>query len=244
MARLEGESSPGAASEAVFRRDLPSARLQRRVRFFQGPLMVASERFVSHPRAAEIYPEYLIWLLAIMRGIGAVMDIALARAAAMSATDPVALGLASYLEPHIAEERGHDAWVLEDLEASGADSTGIERRVPPAVIAELIGAQYYWVLHAHPVAMLGYLAVAEGGSSMAPMVKRLQVATAQADSAFRTLSEHADLDPFHGDEVYGVIDALPLTRELEQLITLSAMSTAGLMGRALEEVLETASLAE
>jgi hypothetical protein len=202
--------------------------------------MEASERFVRHPRAAEIYPEYLIWLLAIMRGIGAVMETALVRANATSGADPVALGLAPYLERHIAEERGHDAWVLEDLEALGAGSSGIEPRVPPPAIAELIGAQYYWVLHAHPVAVLGYLAVAEGGPSMAPMVKRLQVATAQTDSAFRTLTEHADLDPSHGDEVYAVIDALPLSAEQEQLITLSAMSSAGLMSRALEEVLEIA----
>lgn len=204
--------------------------------------MEASERFVADGRAAEIYPEYLFWLYAIMLGIGAVMETALARAAVMRAVDPVASGLAPYLEQHIAEERGHDAWVLEDLKAIGADTTAIERRIPHPAIAELIGAQYYWVLHSHPVAVLGYLAVAEGGPSMAPMVKRLQLATAQADPAFRTLSEHADLDPFHGDEVYGVIDALPLTRALEQLITVSAMSTAGSMSRALEEVLDRASL--
>lgn len=237
-----GGSLPVSGSRTVARSDLLSLRLWRRVRFVNGPLMEASERFVSHPRAAEIYPEYLICLLAIMRGIGAVMDIALTRANASSDTDPVALGLAPYLERHIAEEQGHDAWVLEDLEELGADTSGLARRILSPAVAELIGAQYYWVLHAHPVAVLGYLAVAEGGPSMAPMVKRLQVATRQADSAFRTLLEHAELDPSHGDEVYSVIDALPLSAEQEQLIIVSAMSTAGLMSRALEEVLETAPL--
>ena len=113
----------------------------------------------------------------------------------------------------------------------------------PAVAA-LVGAQYYWVLHAHPAAVLGYLAVAEGNPSTTSTVLRLQAATAHPVSAFRTLIEHAELDPTHGDEVYEVIDALPLTRELEQLITVSALSTAGLMSRALEEVLEAVAPSE
>ena len=203
-----------------------------------GPLMVVSERFMAHPRAAEIYPEYLVAVFDVMRGIGGVMETALERATVMVGVDPVTPLLATYLEKHIEEERGHDAWILEDLGVLGVDCAGIERRLSLPAVAELVGAQYYWVLHAHPVAILGYLAVAEGGASTPSTVLRLQTATGHPVSAFRTLREHADLDPTHGDEVYELIDALPLTRELTRLITVSALSTAGLMARALEDVLD------
>lgn len=216
-----------------------SAPLRRKIGLAMGPLAGLSERFIGDPRAGEIYPAYLVAVYQVMRGIGGVMDTALERANARLGVDAVAPALAAYLEKHIEEERGHDAWILEDLEVLGLDHDGIGGRPSPPAVAELVGAQYYWVLHAHPVAVLGYLAVAEGGASTPSTVRRLQEATGHPIAAFRTLTEHADLDPTHGDEVYEVIDELPLTRSLEQLITMSALSSAGLMARALEEVLES-----
>jgi Iron-containing redox enzyme len=231
-------SSP--AAESGVRPEPTSVPLRRKIGLAMGPLTVVSERFIAHPRVAEIYPEYLVAVFQVMRGIGGVMETARQQATAMVGVDPVAEELAAYLEKHIEEERGHDAWILEDLDALGVDSDGIEERLSVPAVAELVGAQYYWALHAHPVAVLGYLAVAEGGASTPGTVRRLQEATGHPIAAFRTLIEHADLDPTHGDEVYELIDALPLTRELERLLTISALSTGGLMARALEEVLDGA----
>ena len=36
------------------------------------------------------------------------------------------------------------------------------KRIPPPSAAALAGAQYYWIRHVHPVAILGFIAVLEG----------------------------------------------------------------------------------
>jgi hypothetical protein len=232
-------SAPAAAPEDRGEATPFSARLERRIRLTLGPLAAASERVVSHPRARDVYVEYLFALDPVMRGIAGVMDSALGRSNSMAATDPVAGGLATYLEQHIAEERGHDAWVRSDLEELGVDPGSEEHRVPLPSVAALVGSQYFWVHHVHPVAVLGHLAVAEGHPPTAAMVQRLRAASGATTRAFRTLDEHAQLDPAHGDEVAALLDSLPLTPAQERLVVVAAMSGAGLMARALEEVVET-----
>jgi hypothetical protein len=56
--------------------------------------------------------------------------------------------------------------------------------------------------------------------------------------AFRTYIEHAELDPGHRDHLDGTVDSLPLAAWHESALGVSAMSTAGLAARALEELLD------
>jgi pyrroloquinoline quinone (PQQ) biosynthesis protein C len=193
---------------------------------------------VTHPRVREVYVEYLFALHAVMRGIAGVMESALERSRAAAGTDPVADLLATYLKRHIAEERGHDVWVRVDLEQLGVDPADPEHRVPSPSVAAMVGSLYFWVLHVHPVAVLGHLAVAEGHPPTAEMVRRLRAASGVTRNAFRTLDEHAELDPAHADELAALIDSLPLTPEQERLVVVAAMSGAGLMARALEDVVD------
>ena len=168
------------------------------------------------------------------------MESALQKARATASSDPVADGLADYLEPHIEEELGHDEWVLEDLEVLGVDRTNVLSRVPSPAVACMIGSQYYWALHYHPVAVLGYMTVTEGYPTPPKLIERLIGSTGLPRGAFRTLMEHAELDPDHGDELDQVLDTLPLSRELEEVVGLSAMSSVDLMARCIEEVCEAA----
>lgn len=71
-------------------------------------------------------------------------------------------GLATYLERHVDEERQHDDWLLEDLAELGVAREDVWGRIPSPNIAALVGSQYYWMRHYHPVALLGYIAVLEG----------------------------------------------------------------------------------
>lgn len=187
-----------------------------------------------------MYPEYLVALHCVVRASVPVMQAALDRADAMADTDPVARGLTAYLARHIEEELGHDRWLLEDLEHLGVPRRDVVVRVPTPTVAALVGSQYYWVLHYHPVALLGYLAVAEGYPMAPELVEELIAKTGYPSRCFRMLAEHAELDPHHRDELDQLIDSLPLTPDLETLLGLSAMSTTGLMARALEEVVEVA----
>src|SRR5437867_1283413 len=68
------------------------------------------------------------------------------------------------------------------------------------------------------------------------LIRDLIERTGHPEAAFRTLSLHGDLDPGHLEELDRTIDALPLTREHEIVLGLSALSTGSLLSRSLEEV--------
>lgn len=199
------------------------------------PLEAASARFLSHPAVRQAYREFLVTVHGIIRASVPLMRSALERALGMP-DDPVARGLVPYLEEHIEEELGHDEWLLDDLEVLDVGRESVLARVPSPAVACLVGAQYYWILHYHPVAVLGYLAVFEGHPPTPALIERLRTSTGHPPPAFRTLEEHAELDPGHGEELGRLIDSLPLTVGHEELLGLSSMSSVDLMARCLDEV--------
>ena len=200
------------------------------------PLAAASAKLMTHAGVGDAYPEFLITLHHVIRGSVPLMRSALHRSRDLSRTDPVAEGMAPYLEEHIVEELGHDEWVLEDLEVLGVDRVSVLSRVPSPAVACLVGSQYYWALHHHPVTVLGYLAVSEGYPTSPQVIQQLIERTQLPRPAFRTLVEHAELDPDHGNELDRIIDSLPLSPELEEALALSSMSSVDLMARCIEEV--------
>ena len=195
---------------------------------------------MTHPRIAELWPVYLIRTHLIIRATVPLMESAAGRARELAEADPVAAGVASYLEVHGEEERDHDEWLLDDLELIGVDRTTVLARLPSPMIAALVGSQYYWALHCHPVAVLGYISLMEGFPPPADLIEDLIARTGYPREAFRTYAEHGELDPHHREELDEAIDSLPLTREQEILLGLSAMSSIGFLARSIEEVLEDA----
>jgi len=55
--------------------------------------------------------------------------------------------------------------------------------------------------------------------------------------AFRTFTQHAELDPGHRDHLDLTLDALPLTARDESVIAASATATAALAAQALRQIL-------
>jgi len=108
-----------------------------------------------HPSIAGLYPEYLIALHGVVRASVPLMEEALCRARELAPGDAVAAGLLSYLARHIEEERGHDRWLIEDLEVLGVPERDVWTRTPAESTARAVGAQYYWIRHHPPVALLG-----------------------------------------------------------------------------------------
>jgi hypothetical protein len=169
------------------------------------------------------------------------MEAALARARELAPEDRVAPGLADYLEKHIPEEMHSDepgGATLDDLAALGVDDDRL-RKPPRPEIAALIGAQYYWIFHHHPVALLGFLEL-EAFHPHTPTLELLQQRTGLPREGFRQLFIHAKLDVAHARDLHRVIDALPLELEHEQLIGLSALQSIDLLAQALLAVVETA----
>jgi hypothetical protein len=213
-----------------------SERLRVKIALVLPELLGASERLAAHPRLDELYPEYLFTVHSIIRASVPLMETARRLAEDAALADPVCAALAAYFETHIDEEADHDEWALDDLELLGHDRSIVLARLPSPTVAAAVGAQYYWILHYHPVALLGYIRVLEGYPPSPELVERLVEASGHPREAFRTLAAHAELDPGHTQELDELLDDLLLTPEQSAVLGLNAMQSIHLLTRALDEV--------
>jgi pyrroloquinoline quinone (PQQ) biosynthesis protein C len=216
-----------------------SRLLRNKLELVLPALLSAGRRLLRHPQIGELYPEYLFMSHCIIRSSVPLMESAL-RVAHGRQSDPVAAIVADYLATHIEEERDHDEWLLDDLAALGVGREDILTRPPSPTVAALVGSQYYWIQHYHPVALLGYITLLEGYPPVASDIEALQRRTGYGPAAFRTLSLHAELDPHHGAELDAVLDSLPLTDRQRTVLGLSGISSVQHMTDAVTEIVETA----
>ncbi|HEV2811484.1 MAG TPA: iron-containing redox enzyme family protein [Acidimicrobiales bacterium] len=208
--------------------------LRRKIELVSPVLRAAGHRLLAHPRVDAVYCEYLFASHFVVRASVPLMEAALRQAQTMD--DPLARRLTGYLRSHIAEELHHDQWLLEDLESLGVERAGVLARPPPAAVAALVGAQYYWTLHYHPIAVLAYMAVLEGHPPSPEQIDLLMKRTGFPPRAFRTLTEHAVLDPGHGDDIFAMLDELSLSEDLSAVLGVSAMHTVVALAEAIEAV--------
>lgn len=211
--------------------------LRRKTALLLPGLLEVGQRLVDHPRVGALYPEYLFATHCIIRASVPLMEAALERATSMAEEDPVAAGLADYLAEHIPEEMDHDDWLLEDLEVLGIARSTILARPPSATIGALVGAQYYWIFHHHPVALLGYVALLEGNPPTPALIETLVERTGFDRRAFRTLIAHGELDPHHREELDQMLDRLPLSPEQSMVVGLSGMFSTQMLSAAINEIL-------
>ena len=202
-----------------------SAALRKSLRVRMPALFEASRRVAEHPDFARIYADYLFVLHSMMRAAVSLMAEAVAQLEARPA-DAVSRPLVQYFRRHLVEEEGHDVWVLEDLEELGIRREEVLRRMPSPTVAQLVGAQYYWMRHYDPVALLGYMMVLEGYPSPAEAVEDLVTRSGVSPAAFRTMRRHAADDVDHSRDLDRLIDRLPLTEQQFELVWVNASMTA------------------
>lgn len=122
-------------------------------------------------------------------------------AAAAARCDDRFAGVRMDLYERIAEEKGHEAWVLEDIEAMGGDVRAA-RETPPSPPAQaMIAFNYYAADRVHPCSVLGMLYMLEVVSSVyggrvADSIARA-VGRDVDRGGFRFLSSHATMDVEH-----------------------------------------------
>jgi hypothetical protein len=199
-------------------------------------LAAATARLWSGPGLRPRYLDYLGTMYQVVRSAVPLMEFTLAVCEELGPADRVAGAVAGYLRRHIAEEAGHDEWVLEDLEAASGDRAGARRRIPPPRVAAAFGAQYHWVRHGHPAALLGHMAVMEGYPPSAELVERLEAATGYPPAAFRSLRRHARLDVGHRADLHRLLDEVPLSAAQHELAGISALYTVGAVAGLFEEL--------
>ncbi len=213
-----------------------SQSLRAKMELARGPLDEAFTRFQAQPELARRVPSLLLLLHQIMRASVPLLEAARLRAQERAGGDAVCAGLSGYYAAHIEEERDHDLWMLEDLEAVGVGRAEALGRIPPPSVAALAGSQYYWLHHHHPVGLLGYIAVLEGYPPSEELLRELQERSGLPEAGFRTCRKHGWLDPGHTRELDALLDGLPLTPAHTALVGLSSLHTMLTLARCVEEL--------
>lgn len=103
------------------------------------------------------------------------------------------------LDEYIAEEAGHDEWILDDLRACGADAEAVRHGRPSLATEVMVAYAYDTIARGNPLGFFGMVHVLEGTSvSLALMAAdAIQNPLGLPDSAFSYLRSHGTLDQEH-----------------------------------------------
>jgi pyrroloquinoline quinone (PQQ) biosynthesis protein C len=110
-------------------------------------------------------------------------------------------GVRYELYERIQEEKDHETWVLEDIEAMGGDVRGAAASAPSVPVQAMIAYNYHAAERIHPCSVLGMLYVLEVLSSVYGGRAADSIASALGRAAngggFKFLSSHASMDVDH-----------------------------------------------
>ncbi len=214
-----------------------SRRIRDKIDLVRAPLREAAGAVWNHPRLADFYPDFLFTMHSLMRATSPQLRAAADAAEARAHSDPVAAGIAGYLAQHSKEETGHDEWAMDDLAVMGVAREEVLQRMPSPHMAALVGSQYYWIHHFHPVAYLSYIAVIEGPPSVDFLEHTIQ-RTGLPREAFRTQFLHAQIDPHHVQELDALIDGLNLNDWHHSVLGANAFHTVDLLTKVYRDVVD------
>jgi len=112
------------------------------------------------------------------------------------------------LDDYIAEERGHDQWILDDVAACGGDPEKVCNGSPGAATELMIAYAYDTIARGNPVAFFGMVLVLEGTSVALALhaADRIQACLDLPDGAFTYLRSHGVLDREHTHHLAALLD--------------------------------------
>jgi pyrroloquinoline quinone (PQQ) biosynthesis protein C len=107
--------------------------------------------------------------------------------------------LQAALDEYIAEEAGHDEWILDDIRACGGDAEAVRHGAPGHATEVMVAYAYDTIARGCPLGFFGMVHVLEGTSvSLALMAAdAIQRPLQLPDSAFSYLRSHGTLDQEH-----------------------------------------------
>ena len=103
------------------------------------------------------------------------------------------------LDEYIAEEAGHDEWILDDIRACGGDAEAVRHGQPGHATEVMVAYAYDTIARRNPLGFFGMVHVLEGASvSLALMAAdAIQKPLALPDAGFTYLRSHGMLDREH-----------------------------------------------
>lgn len=124
--------------------------------------------------------------------------------------EPTAAWLRPALAEYIAEETGHEAWILDDIAASGGDPEAVRRKGPGLATELMVAYVYDYIERRNPVGFLGMVHVLEG-TSVALATQAAQAMRKALDlpeAAFTYLTSHGSLDRKHVQYFASLVERL------------------------------------
>ena len=109
------------------------------------------------------------------------------------------LWLEGPLDEYIAEEQGHDEWILDDIRAAGGDDQAVRNGPPGHATEVMVAYAYDTIARRNPLGFFGMVHVLEGTSvSLALLAAdQIQKPLGLPDAAFSYLRSHGTLDQEH-----------------------------------------------
>ncbi len=118
---------------------------------------------------------------------------------------------------YIAEENGHEEWILSDIAACGADAEAVRAALPNACTEMMVAYAYHQIDRCNPAGFFGMVHVLEGTSVSVATDAAHGIATALGlpPQAFSYLRSHGSLDVQHTGFFETLMDRLdePSDRE-------------------------------
>jgi pyrroloquinoline quinone (PQQ) biosynthesis protein C len=124
------------------------------------------------------------------------------------------------LAAYIAEEAGHEQWVLADIAAAGGDRVAAAHSEPHAATSAMVRRAYEEVGQGNPASMFGMVFVLEGTSvALASRgAAAIQASLGLPDAAFTYLASHGALDQDHLRFFAGLMNAVTETRDQQAIL--------------------------
>jgi long-chain acyl-CoA synthetase len=111
---------------------------------------------------------------------------------------------------YIAEEIGHEEWILEDIAAAGGDAAAVRASRPELAAEVMVAYAYDLIARGNPAGFFGMVFVLEGTSVALALTAadRIQAALGLPEAAFSYLRSHGALDQEHTRHLAGLLEQM------------------------------------
>lgn len=160
---------------------------------------------VAHGMSLERYQNLLLELYHVVWHFNPVS------AAAASRIPDALRDVRYFLYQHMQEEKGHENWVMNDLQAVGVPAARVLAHAPSPYTLTLTGYNYWAADRRHPCSVLGMLYALEviasvyGGPFANALRDRLLL---QGDAGVSFISSHATMDADHMARLREIADPI------------------------------------
>ncbi len=124
------------------------------------------------------------------------------------------------LDEYVAEETGHDEWILDDIAACGGDAQAVRHGRPGRATEVMVAYAYDTIARRNPLGFFGMVHVLEGTSVSLALLAAdaIQAPLGLPDAAFGYLRSHGTLDREHTAHFARLMDRIDDPRDQADIV--------------------------